>query len=186
MNFETYLIIFATIILVERGAEILFFHKGKIKGKLHSDWTTYLMPISYLIFVIAVVVEYLVIKREMNMMVTAIGLSLWISRFFIKFWGARTLGKFWSSHIEIRDSHKLVNTGPYKYLRHPVYFSNIIDFIGLPMITNSYYVLFSGTIIMILLMILRIPFEEKALISKLGDEYKEYQKETYAVIPFIF
>lgn len=185
MNFGFFLVGFMVLMVVLREFEVYWYQKNKIAGVKKALWTINFLGVSYAVFLILVVLEYFLIKRNINIAVTSAGLFLWIVRFFLKYWGATTLNEFWSADIEIRENHRLVKKGPYRFLRHPVYFSNVIDVIAVTLIANSYYMLFTGAVIMIVFIYSRIPFEEKALIEKLGDEYRQYQKETYALIPFI-
>ena len=49
----------------------------------------------------------------------------------------KTLGVYHGIHIEIRESHELIQSGPYLYLRNPYYLSNILEAIALTLIVNS-------------------------------------------------
>jgi hypothetical protein len=51
----------------------------------------------------------------------AVGLSLEIAGLGLAIWARRHLGRNWSGEITIKDEHQLIKTGPYRYLRHPIY-----------------------------------------------------------------
>ncbi|OGS23087.1 MAG: hypothetical protein A2252_08175 [Elusimicrobia bacterium RIFOXYA2_FULL_39_19] len=185
MNYQIFFALFMVFMILLRYFEISLYEKKKTKGEIRDKWTINFLGIAYSSYLVLVVVEFLVVNRQINYTVAAIGMVLWVARFFLKRWGATTLSEFWSADIEIRENHRVIRKGPYKFLRHPVYLSNVIDVIAVALIANAYYMLSSGAVLMVLAIYSRIPFEEKALISKLGDEYRQYRKETYALIPFI-
>lgn len=83
---------------------------------------------------------------------------------------------------EIRENPIVIDTGPFKYTRHPVYFGVILFYLGL--------VITTGSIISLIILVLMILFyyyishhEEKLLIEKFGKEYEEYMEQTPMLIP---
>ena len=92
---------------------------------------------------------------------------------------------FLSRTIEVVDNQKVVDTGFYKIVRHPMYLITILLFLSMPLILNSLYSLFVFLIYPII-MIIRINNEEKILEKDLKG-YKEYKnKVKYKLIPFIW
>jgi protein-S-isoprenylcysteine O-methyltransferase Ste14 len=87
--------------------------------------------------------------------------------------------------IEIQDEQKLVDTGLYSFIRHPMYLAGIFLFGFAPLVLGSYYALIPMVFIPILL-IIRIKNEEKVLINGLKG-YDEYMKKVkYRLLPFIW
>jgi len=84
------------------------------------------------------------------------------------------------------ENHQLIETGLYKYIRHPGYLGQIIIFLGIATALSNW--------ISILLMIIpvsagfmnRMRIEEKFLTQQMGQKYTEYQKRTKKLIPYIF
>jgi len=101
--------------------------------------------------------------------------------FFI--WCHKSLGKNWSSGLEIREKHKLVQYGPYKKVRHPMYthFWILIIFQGL--ILDNWIVLIYGILVWGILYFLRVKKEEEMMIEEFGKEYEEYMKRTGRLVP---
>ena len=117
--------------------------------------------------------------------VNAAGLALFLIGVVIRFVGKRTLGKYYSYGLRTLSDHKLVKHGIYKHIRHPISLAAIIYDVGIPLFFSSLY----GFLLMlglIPLMLYRIKIEEKMLIEKFGDEYREYMKKTKKLIPFIY
>jgi len=95
----------------------------------------------------------------------------------------RDLGKNWSIILEIKDGHRLVTTGIYKKIRHPIYTHFWIWVITQGIILANGLVLAFGIASWGLLYFLRVPKEEEMLIAEFGDEYREYMKNTGRIIP---
>ena len=87
--------------------------------------------------------------------------------------------------IEVKDNQKVVDTGLYGIVRHPMYASTIILFLSMPIILGSIYS-FIVFLIYQFLIIKRIKNEEKVLEKDLNG-YKEYMKKVkYRLIPYIW
>ena len=87
--------------------------------------------------------------------------------------------------IEIQDEQKLIDTGLYSFVRHPMYLGAIILYGFAPLVLGSFYALIPMVFIPILL-IIRIKNEEKILVNGLKG-YNEYMKKVkYRLLPFIW
>ena len=102
-----------------------------------------------------------------------------------RIWSHVILDKSYSSTLEIRDDHRLVKNGPYKYIRHPIYTGTILSVMCIPVFTSS-LIGFLLSLLSIPLFIYRIKNEEMMLVEEYGDEYREYQKETWRLFPYIY
>jgi len=100
--------------------------------------------------------------------------GLWTMRYFC----IKELGKFYSVNVRITEEHKLVKTGIYKYLRHPLYFIGLLENIFYPLACSAYYTAVLLFLIDTPAILYRRNAEENALIEKFGDEYLEYKKRT--------
>jgi protein-S-isoprenylcysteine O-methyltransferase Ste14 len=94
--------------------------------------------------------------------------------------------RYASSIIEISKDQKIIETGPYKLVRHPMYTGGLIFIMFTPLALGSYWALIPFSITPVLALILRIINEEKLLIDNLPG-YSEYcQKTKYRLIPFVW
>ena len=107
------------------------------------------------------------------------GLSFWIRRKAIA-----ALGRFWSLHVEIRESHEFVQSGPFRWMRHPTYFSMILELLAIGLILNAVVATASGLALLAPILYWRINMEDAALVEKFGDPYREYQRATPALFPY--
>lgn len=95
------------------------------------------------------------------------------------------LGRQWSAELEIKDSHKLVTTGIYQWLRHPMYTGFLAFGIGLVLLSANVYGC-AYLIITSILIAVRLKAEEDLMIEVFGEEYTEYKARTAALLPGFF
>lgn len=84
-----------------------------------------------------------------------------------------------------RAEHKLVTSGPYRWVRHPLYTVGASLFISFGMIADSWFIAALG-ILAFIAMAIRTPKEEANLIEKFGDEYRQYMRRTGRFLPKLF
>ncbi|MCU0444518.1 MAG: protein-S-isoprenylcysteine O-methyltransferase [Microscillaceae bacterium] len=98
----------------------------------------------------------------------------------------RQLGKNWSPVLEIRPQHELVVSGLYKYVRHPMYTAIIVWWLGNVFLTANYVLLGVQFFTIFIMLVIRVPDEEKMMQEQFGQQYLEYSHRTKRFIPFIF
>ncbi|MEP6894989.1 MAG: isoprenylcysteine carboxylmethyltransferase family protein [Chloroflexota bacterium] len=81
-----------------------------------------------------------------------------------------------------RKEHKLSTSGPYRWVRHPLYTVGAALFISFGLMADNWYIAALG-ILTFILMAIRTPKEEANLMEKFGDEYREYMKHTGRFFP---
>ena len=156
-------------------------------GEILSDRTPTLGRLLFFLGLIISAYDNAVLqKTELDIWgVRILGFALLISGVSLYFISRFKLGKFFSEAIRIKPEHRLITSGVYRYIRHPIYLGEILYFLSIPMIFISAY----GFIIMLVsvpMLINRIGFEEKALFSEFGQAYTEYARRTKRLIPFIY
>ena len=180
---DTLFLIIIGAIVVQRLIESYLPNSKKLKGVKLAKWTGIAFSVTYPLLIFGSVGEYFLIPRKINLWISGIGVGIVAVRIWLKWWAMFTLGEYWSVHIEIRESHKLVKEGPYRYLRHPAYLSNLLAYFGIPLIANAYYTLIGALVIYVPLNLIRLYLEEKELIRKFGEEYKDYCEKVPALFP---
>jgi len=95
-----------------------------------------------------------------------------------------TLGANFSTVIE-RDGgeHTLVTSGPYRLVRHPMYSTYLLFFLGAFLLSANWVIGASGIGIIVSLMVLRLPSEETLLIERFGDAYTAYRRAVPRFVP---
>ena len=113
-----------------------------------------------------------------------IGLAAYLIFSWIQIWAYRILGENYSQDVLIFRNHKVITKGPFKFIRHPQYMSQILMDLGAGVATLS-YIIIPLAIIEIPLLILRALLEEKLLEKNFKSEYSDYKKKSGFMIPFI-
>jgi len=115
-----------------------------------------------------------------------LGFILVLAGLLLRIWSIHTLGKFFTFEIGIRQGHRVVDAGPYAWIRHPSYSALLLFYAGMYLELGSVVglLLFLGS--MVLFFIFRIRNEEQMLLDHFGREYLDYQKKTKRIIPYIF
>jgi protein-S-isoprenylcysteine O-methyltransferase Ste14 len=113
------------------------------------------------------------------------GTTLMLAGIVLRQWSMAVLGRFFTLAIGIQKGQKVVNSGPYRLVRHPSYTGAFLIVIGVGLALRSW-----GAVLVILFITgiaygYRIRMEERVLVSELGDEYVQYRKTTKMFIPYI-
>jgi protein-S-isoprenylcysteine O-methyltransferase Ste14 len=92
----------------------------------------------------------------------------------------RALGKQYSMSCDIKTHHKLVDYGPYGYVRHPMYTVLCLCWGSIAITSASYLIIFFTVIMLYVVMKYRTPIEEDMMKKSFGKEYEEYSKRVPA------
>lgn len=114
-----------------------------------------------------------------------IGLVAFATGIVIQVLAMRQLGSFFTVRLGVQAGQQLVTTGVYRWIRHPGYFSYLLSITGIALTLSSLATLVFIVPILIFLKY-RIASEEKMLIAEFGDAYRQYQRKTWRLIPFIY
>ena len=98
----------------------------------------------------------------------------------------KALGKMWSHSLDLREDHKLVTTGVYERVRHPMYTAFWMWAIGAAFLLPNWIAGFSGLVGFGTLFFLRVGEEERMMKSQFGEEYDAYMKRTKRIFPGIY
>jgi protein-S-isoprenylcysteine O-methyltransferase Ste14 len=95
------------------------------------------------------------------------------------------LGRNWSISLEIRNEHRLVTTGIYRFVRHPMYSSFFLLAVAQLMLLPNWFAGATGLIGVGMLYAFRIRQEERMMTERFGAEYREYVAHTARLIPWL-
>ncbi|MGZ9222969.1 MAG: methyltransferase family protein [Anaerolineales bacterium] len=126
---------------------------------------------------------------SMAQILSVLGLTIYIVGMSFMLWARRTLGENWglstSLQAKLRDDHELVRSGPYAFVRHPMYFGAWAFMFGLLLLYPK-WVMLVFTVSMLASLSMRARREEIALAERFGDVWVKYKKRTKFIIPFIY
>ena len=114
------------------------------------------------------------------------GVALFVFGILLRWYSIIHLGRFFTVDVAIAADHQVVDTGPYRFVRHPSYTGALLAFIGYGLVMRNWasLLLISGPIFFAFLY--RINVEELALLGALGERYRAYSKKTKRLIPFVY
>jgi len=93
------------------------------------------------------------------------------------YWLFRTIGHNISPTQATRRDHQLITTGPYRWIRHPLYTFGAIFYLSIVLLTTLWW-LGMGLALVFAILLWRTPREEANLLARFGDEYREYMQRT--------
>ena len=100
----------------------------------------------------------------------------------LMYWVFSSLGDNVTPTVVTRSKHHLVTSGPYRWVRHPLYSVGFLSFIAFALLSANWYIAALAIVAMIA-MSLRVPKEEAALIARDGELYREYAQRTGRFLP---
>ncbi|APO66227.1 phospholipid methyltransferase protein [Rhizobium gallicum] len=98
----------------------------------------------------------------------------------------KELGRNWSITLEIRDQHQLISSGPYAFVRHPMYTSFLLMGLGQAFLLSNWVVGLAGLIGFAILFFLRVDKEERMMLEIFGAQYRAYMDRTKRIIPYFY
>lgn len=113
------------------------------------------------------------------------GLAVEGSGLLLAIQARRHLGSYWSGEISIKVDHRLIRSGPYKRLRHPIYTGLLAMYAGTAAVTGTWLAL-AGLAMAAVAFWRKIRLEEANLDVAFGAEYQAYRRETWALVPGLF
>lgn len=116
--------------------------------------------------------------------VQILGLILWVLGMGLAGWAVRVLGRFMTVTIQVTESQRLVQEGPYAWVRHPIYSANVTAAIGLGLLFLSPPLL-AVAVVLAALAVYRARLEDEFLRSPaaFGDRYAAYSERTGRFLP---
>lgn len=103
---------------------------------------------------------------------------------FVTIWARRTLAGNWSSDVTFKQGHELVRTGPYRFVRHPIYTGLLIMSLGTAIGIGQLRCWLAIVVVGIGFWI-KLKQEERLLLRHFPNEYPAYQKQVKALVPFV-
>lgn len=93
------------------------------------------------------------------------------------------LGKNWSPSLQVHEGHDLVTDGIYKYIRHPMYSSQLLWILAQPLLLQNWIAGWTSLIPFLALYLLRVPREEQMMREQFGEAYDAYVYRTGRMLP---
>jgi len=114
------------------------------------------------------------------------GFILFLGGLALRWYSIGYLGRYFTVDVSIAPEHKLVDSGPYRCIRHPTYTGALLAFVGLGFCFGNWLTILFLTLPIIGAFLWRIRIEERALIEALGENYRAYMQRTKRLIPRVY
>jgi protein-S-isoprenylcysteine O-methyltransferase Ste14 len=98
-------------------------------------------------------------------------------------WTHRTLGRHWSGILELRENHRLISSGPYRHIRHPMYTGFFMMLSGVALLSANLLIALLQIGAFTATYLARVADEEAMMLDRFGDEYRGYMRRTGRLLP---
>jgi protein-S-isoprenylcysteine O-methyltransferase Ste14 len=119
-----------------------------------------------------------------NPVVGIIGVILCLAGMAILVSARQHLGRNWSQTVSAKKGHELVTSGPYRYVRHPMYTGGIVACLGSAIACGGAFVFLLAFLTPLFLW--RVGAEDQLMEQQFPSAYPEYKRRTKALIPFVW
>jgi protein-S-isoprenylcysteine O-methyltransferase Ste14 len=96
-------------------------------------------------------------------------------------WARIHLGEYWSGTITLKEGHRLIRSGPYALVRHPIYTGILFGMLGTAIALDQVRGLLAFAVLFASLW-RKLRTEEKWMTGEFGEEYRQYQREVRALL----
>ena len=145
----------------------------------------------WIVTVLAIVAGHEIALRGVGPFLTPVvfwrcaGVALFVVGLWLRFWAIGHLGRFFTVDVAIAQDHRVVDDGPYRYVRHPSYSALLLEYAGIGCTLGSV----TGWLVIMLpvfvVLLYRVRLEEAALAGALGEPYHAYMRRTKRFVPGI-
>ena len=111
-----------------------------------------------------------------------VGVGLGIVSLPLFAWTHHALGKNWSAALVTKKEHTLVSSGPYRWIRHPMYTALILQYVAFLLVSANWVIGIAGLGISVLC-VARVGEEEALMVDEFGDQYRAYMQRTGRFLP---
>jgi protein-S-isoprenylcysteine O-methyltransferase Ste14 len=150
-------------------------------GLLALAWVGFFVPLIWIASPAFSFAEYPQRTGPLVAGVTSLVIGLWL------FYRSHAdLGTNWSITLEVREQHRLITQGVYRWIRHPMYSALVLYSLGQTLVIPNWMAGPSNLIAFALLFVLRVRAEEKMMAEQFGDEYAAYTARTKRLVPRVW
>lgn len=159
--------IFISLIITQRVSELLIAKRNerwmKQQGAVEFGQSHYpFIVIVHSLFIVCYILEVVLLNKELS--------PRWPNFLFVllltqagRLWALGSLGVYWNTKIIILPNANIVKKGPYRFIKHPNYIVVTAEVILIPLIFQAYVTAVVFSILNAVILMIRIPAEEKAL-----------------------
>lgn len=155
-----------------------------------EGWFTVLLRLSLTLSLLVLVGVYILGRPEADRLAVAlpvwlrlVGVPLSLGALTLLVCAHRALGAYFSPTLRLRADHRLVETGPYRWVRHPIYAAYLLFFLAVGLVSANAGIGGLGIAVILILITLRLPREERLLKGRFGARWDRYVEATGRLVP---
>lgn len=118
--------------------------------------------------------------------IPALAVALFALGLVIRWWAIITLGRFFTVDVVIEKDHEVVESGPFRYVRHPSYTGVLLAFAGWALTLENWVAILVVLAPIFVAFVRRMNVEEAALRGALGERYVAYMRRTHRLVPGLY
>lgn len=141
--------------------------------------------LGFILFVAAWSRPFGIVAIRRTVLSDSLGIAICAFGLFVAIWSRKVLGAEWSQNVELKRGHKLVQGGPYRFMRHPIYTAHLLMGLGTA-ITSGSLIAFAGFISFVVGFWIKLNQEERLLLHSFPEEYAAYKGRVKALVPYLF
>lgn len=185
LDYRILTLILACIVLLQTQPPIDF---GEAAAQKSTDKNSMLVLfVMSFVSIVAPVIEFAYFQAgQSSTLWYMAGLVLLAGGIAFRVWAIRTLGRHFANVVRTTDDHELIQSGPYKAVRHPSYLGAFLAFVGSAVLLEAKVSILIVIVAMLIAYRTRIAFEEVALADRFGETYHAYRQRTKAILPYIW
>lgn len=160
---------------------------GRACSGAGRDWTAIAVGYAYALTLGASIAEFMVWRHFPGWGPAVSGFIIYSLGVALRYWAFHALRHQW--HVDVSDTdgvRHLVREGPYRFIRHPLYFGACLEIVGLPLFLGAWGALIFGALVFIPFEITRAYYEERFLRKLFGAAYSQYKNEVWGFFPLPF
>ena len=123
------------------------------------------------------------LRWQPGMIAQWIGVGLCAGGVACAFWARFHLGRNWGTPMSLRENHELVTTGPYRYVRHPIYAGFMLAMLGTALAIDIAWL--ALLVVYAVFFVFAARSEERTMLAQFPRQYPEYRRRTKMLIPFV-
>jgi protein-S-isoprenylcysteine O-methyltransferase Ste14 len=113
----------------------------------------------------------------------ALGLTVFVSGLALRIWAVHELGRFFKYTVVVQAGHQVIDTGPYRLIRHPSYSGLLMAALGLGIALGTWLSIPACLLPPLIGFSIRLVLEERVLARELGEPYRAYMRRTRRLVP---
>ena len=140
--------------------------------------------LGFVLFIVAWADPFGVVAIRRTVSGDSVGVAICALGLLVAIWSRKTLGTEWSQDVELKRGHRLVQGGPYRFVRHPIYTGHLLMGLGTAL-ASGLLIAFVGLAFFAVGFWIKLNQEESLLARSFPNEYPAYKMRVKALVPYV-